>query len=72
MCRILALFVVAILLTGCDSEAAAKNRAAFEEQQRKQLKRDLEKVQSEINRNVQKSMKAGQNALDAAKPRVRR
>lgn len=72
MVRTIFVIAVGIFSVGCSDQKSATARASFEEQQRKQTKKELDKIQSQINQNIQKNIKTGQDAINAAKPRIRR
>jgi hypothetical protein len=75
MRRAFAALTIALLVAGCieepvEDEPQVQEVTSFEQQQRDQLQSELDKIQSQINRNMQKSMKTGQDALRSAKPRT--
>jgi len=70
--HIIAVVAIALLAAGCDDQQQARSGKSFQQHQEEQLRRDLAKVQKEVNRNVQKSIETGQNAIKAARPRSSR
>ena len=71
MRRALAILTVVVLATGC-AEEPAKGGLTFEQQQRKKMQAELDRIQSQINRNLQNNIENGQKAIKAAQPRIRR
>src|SRR5262245_48290541 len=69
-----AVVAVALLVAGCDGEQQAEeqenNGQSLQEQYQKQMRSELDKIQSEIDRKTQKNIKTGQEALESAKPKV--
>jgi hypothetical protein len=72
MRRICAALALALLVTGCEEDKKVRTGPSLQQQQRKQLQSELDKVQSQINRNVQNAINTGQNALQSARPRMGR
>lgn len=68
---VFALVVVALLAAGCDEEKQSKG-PSLEQQKKKELQSELDKIQAQANKSIQKSIATGQNALNSARPRLPR